>query len=161
MEKYFFDIPVFRCSLEEWGKERSAENLKLAKQIKRTEDVTAKDIKNAEDWNRGSFSSYRYSDLVGIIRLYAMPGQIRAETFFVTNKRLVRNQKNKRWSYLGKLLEFMVFPEMTNGEIYDWTLKKIKRVSKEESYLKKRFVEIECFETTGPFIDYKKLTGLK
>jgi len=159
MEKYFFDIPVFRCSPEQLSEEKSKEELKLAEQTKLGDAVTDKDIQNAKSWLSHNFTSYRYSELIGMIRLYSMPGQIRAEVFYVTNKRLVRNQKNKKWSHMGKLLEFSVFPEMTNEEIYDWTITKLKRECG-ASYLKKRFVELSCFEVSGPYIDYRKLTNI-
>jgi len=159
MERYFFEIPVFRCSLEKWNLERTKEVSKLANVVKQTEVASTKDLENAEFWLAGNFTSYKYSELVGMIRLYTMPGQVRAEVFYVINKKLVRNQKNKKWGYMGKLFEFMVFPDMSNEEIYEWTIKKLKRYCN-ESYLKNRYVDFSCFEVSGPFIDYSKLTGV-
>lgn len=159
MEVYFFDIPIFRCSIEKWNAEKLQRVKKLAARIKQDDKFSDDELKTAESWLASDFSSYRYSELVGMIRFYAMPGQIRAETFFTKNKKLVHNQKNKKWAYMGKLLEFMVFPEMTNNEIYDCIGRKLKEECG-KSYLRNRFVELTCFETTGRFIDYRKLTNL-
>ena len=160
MEIYFFDIPVFRCSREKWNKETIEQELRLARIVAGTREVTEEDLKKAREWLVPDFTSYQYSELIGMIRLYAMPGQIRAETFFVKNRRLVRNQKNKKWTNMGKLFEFMVFPDMSNEEIHEWLITKLKR-SCSESYLKRRNVELACFEVSGPYINYRELTNLE
>ncbi len=159
MEKYFFDIPVFRCSLKKWEEERIKEVIKLAEQMNPSEEVTDKDFKQAENFLASSFTSYMYSELVGMIRLYTMSSQIRAETFFIMNKRFVRNQKNKKWSYMGKLLELMVSSDITNQEIYELIITELKRECN-KSYLKNRHAELKCFETVGPHINYRALTNM-
>lgn len=158
-EKYFFDIPVFRCNLNKFGEEKSAQVIKVSKQIAGHSEVTEEHTRLAEDWLASKFSSFRYSEMVGVIRLYAMPGQIRAEVYFVKNKRLSINQKNKQWGYIGKLFEFGTFKHDSNNDIYRRILSKIREYN-DEGYLKKRFIDLEAFSVSGPYINYRELTNL-
>ena len=46
-EKYFFEIPVFRCTKAQWNLERPIEVKKLAKFLFNDKDLTKKNIDSA------------------------------------------------------------------------------------------------------------------
>ncbi len=157
-ERYFFDIPVFRCHFDTWAKEQEEKKIKLAKYIVgKNKKVTNKEIEFAEKWLRSDWSAYYYSEMVGMIRLFAINMQIRAELWFV-KERISRSLIRKRWHLANiKLFEYWVHDGDKNNDIYNLILKRLEKENK-EWLLKNRYIDLEAFENSGRHIDYITLT---
>lgn len=157
IERYFFDIPVFRTDISTYKKEWDNKIEVLADNLidgrKEWDKREAK--KSAESWLKPEWSSYRYGDLVGMIRLYAMTQQIRGEMYFV-KQRISRSLKRKDWCYLGKIFEWHRPGMFTNEEIFDWILNRLSEENK-KGYFKKKHIDTEAFENAGPHIDFLSL----
>ncbi|MFH1162175.1 MAG: hypothetical protein V1696_02780 [Candidatus Jorgensenbacteria bacterium] len=156
-ERYFFDIPIFRTDINKWTEEQKAnEEVFIQRIIETSGYVTEKFAReHAKKWLHPQWSSYRYEEMVGMIRLYAMTQQIRGELWFV-KQRITRNLKKKRWHYLGKLFEFSIFETDTNLEINERILKKLQEENK-KGLLRNKYIDLEAFKTTGKYIDFLKL----
>ena len=158
---YFFDIPIFRCTIQQWSTEWGAKEMKLAEHLAKGREVTEQETRYAKDWLRSEWSAYRYGEMIGMIRLYTMGTQIRAEAFFIHNKRITRNLKNKKWKYYGKLFELSTYKDDQNRRIFERVLNRLQELTKDDSLLKNRFVDLETFSNTGQYINYKKLMVAK
>lgn len=152
IEKYFFEIPIFRLTRESFKKEHERRINELAKYLARGKEPTDRDVDNATMWL--DHQSYRYSEMVGMIRLYGLGNQFRGEYFFLSNKRIRYNLKNKKWAYFGKLFEFTVYEDEKNKDIFNRILKKLKD---SEVKFKGRFIDTQSFLNIGECINYKKL----
>ncbi|MBU6427038.1 hypothetical protein KGQ27_02240 [Patescibacteria group bacterium] len=61
-EKYFFDIPVFRCDFDTWVKDQEDKRNKLAQNLAgKDKKVTEREVDFAEKWLRPNWSAYYYS----------------------------------------------------------------------------------------------------
>lgn len=159
-ERYFFDLPVFSCKKEKWNQGQENKKLKFAQNTAGVgKKITKQNIAFANQWLQLKLSAYRYGEMVGMIRLYAMNQQIRGELFFVSQKRLI-NLKNKRWKYFGKLFEFTTFNMDTNKTIFEKILKRLQEENKKD-LLKNKFVDFEAFYNSGNYINYIELTNNK
>ncbi len=156
-ERYFFDIPIFRCDINKWSRERNDRKQRLAKNIAGVDgEVSEQALAYAERWLQSDFSSYRYGEMIGMVRLYAMNQQVRGEMFFVRNRRISRSLKNKKWAYYGKLFERHGFNACDNKDIFCWILNKLHEENK-KSFLKNRHIDTEAFKNVGAHINYKAL----
>lgn len=155
-EKYFFDIPVFRCDFDTWAKDQDDKRNKLARTLSKDREPTEREIDFAEKWLRPEWSAYYYSEMVGMIRLFAINLQIRAELWFVKEK-ISRNLKRKRWHLANiKIFEYWVHANDKNSEIFEWVLARLKKEN-QEWILKNRYIDFEAFEHSGEYIDYIEL----
>lgn len=157
---YFFDIPIFRCSLEQHQRSWDQKNKTWAKHIFRHENPTETELKDVEKWHRHLWSSYRYGEMVGMLRLYAMGNQIRADLWFLKNKRLSNNLKNKKWAYYGKQFELTIYEDDSNKAIFQKVLQRVKGLATDDS-LKSRFIDLEAFENVGKFVAYRNLMAIR
>ncbi|MDD3607532.1 MAG: hypothetical protein PHQ20_01925 [Candidatus Moranbacteria bacterium] len=95
MKKYFFEIPIFRCPSKQFILENRAELGELIEYFKSANSGIEYDYeKLATSSLRLKSSSYYYSELIGMIRLFSIPGQIRAELYFV--KQRISRKLNKK-----------------------------------------------------------------
>ena len=158
-ERYFFDIPVFRTDIITWAGERKAKEKEFVQRIiiqtsKYTTEEFAREY--AKKLIHPSWSAYHYSELIGMIRLFTMNQQIRADLFFVRQK-ISRNLKNKKWEYFGKLFEYQLISVYTNQTIFNWIVNRLKEENKNSNLLKKRYIDIEAFKYSGRYIDFIEL----
>lgn len=161
MEKYFFEIPIFRCTSEQFVNEVKVDMQKRIAYYKSgNEDIADKLAAINYDYEKLAragveFPSYRYSELVGIIRLFAITGQIRGELYFINNKRISKGFKNKAWSLRGKkIFELRMRRSDTNKSIFERILKQVTKYQSKSKILSKRYIDMECFKTIGENIDF-------
>lgn len=158
-EKHFFDIPVLRCDFAAWGSERD-DRKKMWAQLFTPKGQAVDDwaLEAADRQVRSEWSAYRYSELVGMIRLFAINLQIRAELWFV-KERVSRSLKRKTWHLANpKLFEYWTHEGMLNEHIYRDILGRIKEENT-KWILKNRYIDLEAFENSGKCIDYLTLTN--
>lgn len=153
-ERYFFDIPVFRCDFDTWVKDQEEKKIKLAKNIaEKGKPVTKREIEFAETLLRPDWSAYYYSEMVGMIRLFAINMQIRAELWFV-KERVSKNLKRKRWHLANiKVFEYWIHDGYKNEDVFHWIMTRLEKENK-EWILKNRYIDTEAFENSGKYIDY-------
>ena len=73
-ERYFFDIPVFRCDIDTWANKQEDKKKQLAQRMAvNKKDITEREVDFVEKWLRPEWSSYYYSEMIGMIRLFAIP----------------------------------------------------------------------------------------
>ncbi|GEM_PF-2469279 len=159
-EKYFFEIPVFRCTKEQFLKERKEESNKLIQDCESIISTSGVKDKNydCKKWVLSLMkkSSYHYSELIGFIRLYSIPNQIRAQLYFV-NKRISRNLVRKPWCYMdNKMFEIWIRHNDTNETLFNRIVERINDY-KENSKLSKFVIDMECFNNGGRFVDFLKI----
>jgi len=166
MERYFFEIPIFRCTSEQFAREAETDLQKKIAYLKsgnediadRLTDINFDYEKLARARAGVEFSSYHYSELVGMIRLFAITGQIRAELYFV-NKRISKVSKNKTWKLKErKIFEIWIRKNDTNEAIFKRILKYILEYKKKSKVLSKRYVDMTCFNAIGENIDFISLS---
>ena len=96
-ELYFFDIPVFRCSFHQWCKEQDLKKERWFKAFSRTKGASVEWAREAATQQANSeWSAYWCSEIVGMIRLFAINRQIRGKLYFVS-ERVSARLKDKTW----------------------------------------------------------------
>lgn len=156
-ERHFFDIPVFRCDKEQFNQEHYDKKSKLAQNIAGVgEIVTDREYSYSEAWLRSEWSAYYYSEMVGMIRLFAINMQIRGELWFVKQK-ISKNLVRKKWHLANpKIFEHTIHDTNTNEEIFNFLWERIEKENK-EWILKGRYIDLEPFFFSGQSIDFLEL----
>jgi predicted patatin/cPLA2 family phospholipase len=152
MEKYFFEIPIFRCTQSQHITEIESQIKKISEYFRSANDNLEYDYDKLA--RKGfKYPGYRYSEMVGMIRLFYIPGQIRGELYFI-NQRISKNLKNKTWTQKGKAFEIWLREGDTNQTIYKRILERLNSYKKESKKLSKCYVDKTCFENIGGQIDF-------
>lgn len=155
MKKYFFEIPIFRCYPSQFILEEKAELNKLIEYFKSANSGIEHDYdKLALSSLRLKASSYYYGDLVGMIRLFSLPGQIRAELYFVKQK-ISRKLKKKTWELKNrKIFELWIHRSDTNKSIFKRVIETISCYHKKSIKISKFYLDLECFNNVGGCINF-------
>lgn len=150
-EKYFFTIPVYICSPEEY---KLKEEQYFKKQFKRYRVDDSKESKEnfKEAFYRYLWRPWKFNQIVGFIELFVWGKDIRGEYYFIASKRLSVHQKNKKYNWYGKAFEMGVYFEEQLDTIYDTLLKHLEDLKKEKPF-KNRYIDLRELNEIGSFID--------
>ena len=85
---YFFDIPVFRCSFEKWYEEQMGKKEALARYYEVKEFIPTNNIERINIVFDINQSKFRYNEMIGMIKLFAIHLQIRGELWSIRERRL-------------------------------------------------------------------------
>lgn len=163
MEKYFFDIPVYRLKKDRYYKDLDA----YVKKTMNMEPLSNDDRKQFYERNpmhKRDFEQYLrevyggawdYNEIIGWIRLYFLGSQIRGEFWRVKAKRLVRSRKKHFKYHSWKLAAEINIPyKADNIEIFKLVLNYLSDCQKE---LKGRPLDTSRLDVVGPYVDWRSL----
>lgn len=167
MDKYFFEIPVYRCSPEKYEEELKA----IYEEIVQHFQFICRDLpeydytQSVQRSFERRYYGYEYNEVVGWIRLYIFGKQIRGIHHFETNledrnvykKRLTRGIRKKRFGESEKAFELTIDKEWESDEIFSELLQELERLNKTETPFPKRYFDLEQLKNAGPFINWRKL----
>lgn len=160
---YIFDIPVYRCSEEQFDVDMAAAVAKRHDEFFATTGISRENApesyKNIEEHTRQTFGGpWNFNQVVGWLRLFAEPSHVGGHLWWVDKKRIQRVMREKRFILItsSDVLGNYFTPEDDSDEIYRGTLEDIKRLSR-QSPLKDRYVNLGTFLNIGPYIDWRSL----
>ena len=101
---------------------------------------------------QGAVTPWDFNQIVGWIRLYAWPGNIRAYVFLV-EERMIRIMRQKTFvTRRGNFIEIYVFPEQSNEEILANLKKNILAQAAANSRLRRLYVDAGVLDTRWDLI---------
>lgn len=102
---------------------------------------------------------WQYNQVIGWIRLSVLGSQLRGYLWNMTGKRFRRKSRNQI-KRIGKVFEIDVTPDESSEQIRVKIEQELERLQKEWCK-KKRFLDLECFRSLTPCIDWRKLMDMK
>ncbi|HVB20648.1 MAG TPA: hypothetical protein VNG51_01705 [Ktedonobacteraceae bacterium] len=164
---YFFEIPIYRVSQEQYGKEVETEKEKLLgplrnlwnkSSLKPVEESEAyQHIKNNFDREHGTHI-WRYNQAIGWLRLFTSDHcHIRIDYYWI-KERITKKLKNKNFRYYFEVKTFQldILPTMTSRDIYLLLKPRIEEIMRKEPF-RKYYIDLEPFQHIGPYIDWRAL----
>jgi hypothetical protein len=111
----------------------------------------------AESYQR-AITPWDFNQIVGWIRLFAWPRNIRGYLFFVRERVTGIMRQRTFVTRRGNFIEMNVFLEQTNEEIIAKLKKTILAQAAANSRLRRLYVDTGVLDTLGPHIDWIGLT---
>ncbi|MBU1298081.1 MAG: hypothetical protein KJ963_06865 [Bacteroidetes bacterium] len=158
-EKYFFTIPVYICSPEEYNKKRERYFNNQFKRYKVDDSKESKELFE-EAFKMYLWHPWKFNQIVGFIELFIWGKDIRGEYYFISSKRLSVHQKNKKYTWCGKAFEMGVYFEKQSDTIYKTLIEHLENLRNEKPF-KGRYIDLREFYEISSFIDWKRLLGYK
>jgi hypothetical protein len=154
-DERFFEIPIYRCSLEEHSKELENEKEAYVKRNNWTnEDSLA--IRFTRLFEEREWYPWRYNEIIGWVRIFRLGSQIRGELWGVS-QRVSRKLVKKKFFYIGKLFEYSIAFKLKN-----LTNKRITQIVKDEiksglvgSKFERYHVDWENYERITRYFSWK------
>src|SRR3954468_6324633 len=116
-DQYFLDLPIYRLSLDQHTAELEAAKKKSLAPLEAHKKTAPESYKIAERWfDQYDWYPWRYNEVIGWLRLYALGSQIRGELWWVKAKRISRGMR-KSFFYVGKAFESSFRDGHSNAEI--------------------------------------------
>lgn len=164
MERYFFEIPVYRCQLDKYEAELEAEKHRyidlFLPQYPPGILVSSEEV--GRWFTESRWYPWRYNEVISWLRLYVFgKDQIRAEYYFIKAKRVVRHPAGKVFlKRPGKAFELCVLPKESSAVIFRNVLRALENLHREPPF-KGRYIDLDCFRALGKFINWRQLVGLR
>lgn len=163
-DRYIFEIAVYSTDSDSFFTEREKqlqEHLKWLAQVGGAGPDRAPDVfENTKHYFLKKYGGWKYTQVIGWIRLFVLGRQMRGEYWFANAKRIYRDMIKRKYEYGGKAFELSFFPgEDSSTEIYHQTCKAIDRLKTEKPF-KGRYIDTEAFMNIGAFINWRNLLGL-
>lgn len=158
-----FEIPVYRMSHAAWHSEVN-ESIQRFEQLSSHTDP----IKRHEHalrlavLDRG-YQSPTYNQVVAWLRLvWDGPGPVvKGYAYRVSQQRIVRNFKPRRFNWHGKVLEAWFTNDDTSKEIAAEIRKSIVDTSSKGNIFHRRFIDLEAFDSIASHLDWRNLLRLQ
>ncbi len=164
MEKYLVDIPIYRCSVEKHTQELDEAK---KKRLQYLIDLHGPKVKNSNsyewignDFDRRSWYPWRYNEVIGWIRIYALGDQARGELWFTNAKRIRSDLKNKKIFYIGKAFEMAVFKSQSSKDIFNAICEELV-LQEKVAPIKGRYLDKDMFYRIGKFINWRQIFGME
>jgi len=155
-EPYYFEIPVYRNSMNDYLKETTTKKNKILTDFYAYNRAETSSERILDIFHKVLWHPYQYNEVIGWICLYIMGNQVRGDYYFISSKKIRQNIKRKRFEYVGKAFEHTLKPHLTNEEIYNAILLELEKIKKNKPFLK-RHIDLNAFNTIAEFIDWQKL----
>lgn len=159
-DHHFFEIAIYRCSVETPTRQQELAREKYMKFFEATRASAPSSYESARSWfDNQHWYPWRYNEAIGWLRLYTLGSQIRGELWMAKGKRHVAGGR-RQFFYVGKAFELHAFPSQTDKEILAEVMQELEHFAKEPSR-KLRYLDLECFEVAAAAINWRKLVGFE
>ena len=165
---YFIEIPIYRVSQEQYGREVETEKEKVLGSIRDTwsglssmpveVSETYQQVKNNFDREHGTHV-WRYNQAIGWLRLFTSDHcHLRADYYWVNAERITKDLKKKHFHdcFDVKTFELDILPAMSSNDIYMLLQQQIEELKRQEPF-RKYYIDLEMFQNIGPYIDWRAL----
>jgi hypothetical protein len=148
-----FEVPVYRCSPEAFQHEYTERK----ERYRAIHEYMHPD----KEFSYMERRSFRYNEVVGWIVIYANAQRIRVECW-MTRERITKYLVGKTYEGKGKLCQFRVRNrQAASAEIFEGIRDRLLKVVSEAPTLAKRWIDLECFESVGSMINWRKVMHLE
>ena len=161
-ETYLFEIPFYWRREDKFNEEYDRD---LANHLAAFEKQTGYPLKEnlrmslEDSFGRRYIAPWRFNQVIGWVRLYKLGTQLRGEAWFMNAKRAGRQVSKKQFSMHGKAFELRVWPEQTSTQIFEAIVEDLRQFEKGSA--RRIYLDLECFENLGSFVDWRTLMDSK
>jgi hypothetical protein len=109
------------------------------------------------------YQSPAYNQVIAWLRLvWDGPGPVvKGYAYRVSQQRIVRNIKPRRFNWQGKVLEAWFTRDDTSKEIAAEIRSSIVDTSNKGNIFHRRYIDLEAFDSLAPHLDWRTLLGLQ
>ena len=157
VEKLLFEIPVYRTTRERHAQERTRS---IEAEVSRVwlSGVPRQGEAFERMRNRlaDEIGAWRCGQIVGWIQVIALGEQLRGDYWWTVAKRMTVRSRGHRLDYWGKAFELYVPHHSSTEEIRGDLKAALIRIQKESPF-RRRYVDLQAFESISPFVNWRAL----
>ena len=155
-----FEIPIYRLDPKAFVIELEKKLDKICNPLAMFENLFPNNSKEKYDAHRHGLElhigyPWKFNEIIGWVSLNIEREIFSGELFYREGKRISKGSKSKI-NYYGEVFRFDIIDEMTDLDIYLRIVTELKGVNK-KTVTKRRYIDINRFETVGKYINWKKL----
>jgi hypothetical protein len=159
-ERYFFEIPIYRCPIDRHTKEMEKDKLDWLEPSQEVKNSHPEYFCHAKRfWESHRWYPWRYNEVIGWLRLFVFGSQIRGELWYTKAKCILPKPKKLMFSR-GDVFLRGFHPRQTDTEILTELTAELVKFQKSKR-LKGRFLDLECFFSIAPSVRWRKLLGFE
>jgi len=159
--RHFFDIPIYRCDIEihkaEMKKKREKYLAYYRKPSSRASEADL--IAFGNEWDKHSWMSWHYNEIIGWIDLYVRSDEIMGDLWEAEGKR-PRARSKRVFRCQGDWFKLKPQKESSSPDIFQQLLARLHEIEKKD-YFKGRFFDFAALNEIGPHVDWRALLNPK
>ena len=149
-DSIFFEIPIYRCSIEKYSNEVKVDYQKFADECYLMGEADIKEYFYTKKWN-----PWKYNNVIGYLNLYILGNQFRADLWKVAKERYNKGITKKEFKYFDKTLQATIPRDLNSIEILEFIKHKLEDLNQKE--FKNRYFDLEAFTAIATFVNWKEL----
>lgn len=153
-EPIFFEIPIYRCSLDSHTDEMKAQESNINMMVPK-ETSPESNQAMLDNFHNSIWYAWKYNEIVGYLNLFIFGTQFRVDIWFINKRRINKGIVKKRFIYSGKAMEKAISSKKPSIEIFHFVIEQLENLNKRD-YRKYTF-DLTTFKTVGVFIDWVHL----
>lgn len=157
-EMYLIDIPIYRTPRKAFEREinnRYHARIQEIRAINRAEPSDDIKMNIQERITKEYGGPWRFNQIIGWLRIYALGTQLRGESWLTTAKRITRNPSHKQIAWNGNAFEFTTSMNDTSAQIRNELMEEVKSFA--SSLKSHRYLDLPQFEMLSLHINWKKI----
>jgi len=155
-EPVFFEIPIYRTSIENYCIEMNNMREKYYGQFPGSR--AGRYFEGYADLiERTHWYPWNYNETIGFLNLYIFGSQLRVDFWLIPNQRISKGIHKKKFINYGKILEAQIDKTKSSVEIFEWIVSELSDLEKRK--FKRRHFDLRAFKVLGRYIDWKTLSN--
>jgi hypothetical protein len=162
-DKFFFEIPIYRCSYDQYSKDQKELLMKIEDYCSHNKKYGVKIFNDVVKTIYYSQSyCYDYNEVMAWIQLYIVGYQVRGDLFYEGHKghkgikkAYRKGIRPKKFYFEEKFFEISISYKLSNKEIFERILDTLDISIK--TNFKNRYADLEKFKNIGKYVNWKRL----
>lgn len=165
MDSCVFEVPIYRCSLEQFTGQMEKDVAEHLEWLERasggvTREEAPHTFSVSEEYFRNRYGApWRYNQVVGWLRICADQGSVWGEVWYVEAKR-VRRKMRKHYVWRGRAFKLDNCTDTPSEEIFARIVHEIEGLRRWKLF-KRRHFELCPLLAIGPNVDWQGIVGAK
>jgi hypothetical protein len=153
-----FDIPIYRCSLEQHKLELEREKEKFVSIATGDSPEMERLRKNLSIlYDDTKWYMWKYNEIIGWINLHSVGHLIKGDIYLTDKSKKITRRGKKTFINSRIAFDIPIYGRDTSEVIFSKVLERLRSLPKTYQSLRKRYIDLTKFENAGRFIDWYSL----
>jgi hypothetical protein len=161
MNNCIFEIPIYRCSAEQFVDDMENDTKKHLERLEQTSGATRETAPHSfeisEKYFRDTYGGpWQYNQIIGWLQICTFNNIVSGELWFIDAKRIYQKLIAKHYVMRGTAFELHNCNDKSSDAIYQMILAEIEKIRRKPPFAK-RHLDLTLLQRLGEVIDWQKL----
>jgi hypothetical protein len=161
----FMEVAVYRVSIDDWGKEVDERIRPVVELYQRDfPGATGEDVQRRRRIAEGLAAGhlpYPYNQVIAWVRLETKGEGVVKENAWALPQKRIERLFVRRYEYRHKVIETWFRQSDSSDAVFNGLRNPLVALTARDGPFPRRHVDLDAFDGIGPFVDWRRLVGLR